>query len=405
MNEEEAAATAALRDALKIDKVKFIREFTTTGEDFNFKFEPTTAELPEEIQYECPILTASVFFNAIKCFNYLAEGGSKLTGSDAWQAGALHMAARMGHIHFLQNPVFGSANFSCRDWRGQTPAHYASAAGHLDCLRFLIEDKGCEINSKDNFGFSLLHTAFESGQIPVIQYLLGNNPEITADCLGRTPLGLASEKGQIEVLRLIAGDYPDLLRATDSYNRTILHFAAASGMSEEIEFIKSLPGLDPNALDAFGLAPIHYAAAHNFEAAVSSLLTFSGLDRHLPNGAGDSAIHIAADLGAPLAVSALISPNPDDNSPRNASGKTPLVLAVATGIPRVVFELVRAGATGTGDDRAHLKELAKGPFAGDIKRMLDGSFAGPESYDAGTPYAITRSASPSAPETGGCAVA
>ncbi|KAH0785907.1 Ankyrin repeat domain protein [Histomonas meleagridis] len=202
--EPSANITQFLRDTLINDKVKFIKEFAVSDEEYNFKFEPTTTDLPEEIQYQCPILNVAIFYNAMNSFKHLVQGGSKLTGTDSWLCGPAHMAARCGRIKMLSHELLETINFQAMDWRGRTPAHYAAEFDHLDCLRFLIETKGCNPNARDKFGMTPLHLACANGHIDIIEYLIQNNAEWTTDALNRSPLEVAVEKGQIEALRFFA---------------------------------------------------------------------------------------------------------------------------------------------------------------------------------------------------------
>jgi ankyrin repeat protein len=386
--DEEIATALSIKNALKTDKLKSLRRLTDAPELCTFKFQLTAVELPEEIQYECPLLISAIYFNATKSFGFLTESGVGAEATDGWRVGPLHMSARMGFLHFLQNPYFESLDFAAQDWRGQTPAHYASAHGRLDCLRFLIEDKHCDVNTKDKFCMSLLHIACENGQIEIIRYLFDRRVEIATDNLGRTPLGVAAQKGQLQVVRLMGSQNPAILTQIDDCGRSLLHLAAASGLAEEIELLKAVHDLNPNALDAFGMAPIHYAASRDLREAIAALLTFPGVDKTLRDADGDFAIHIAARFGAGRALSALISPNTDENSPRNAEGKTPLILAVENGQPVAVLELVRAGASETETDGNGMeaKFLVKGSLASVIRQILDHNWDFAEDGEILLPY-------------------
>jgi ankyrin repeat protein len=362
-------ATEFLRDHLKIDKVKRIREYALTPDEFNYKFEPTTADLPEEIRFQCPILCAAIFYNAVKCFEFLV-GGAKLTATDSWRAGAVHMAARMGRLDILKHPALQSLDFLASDFRGRTPAHYAASNGNLECLKFLMIEKGAKIESADKFGMTVLHVAFEAGRCEIVRYLTNGDLEITCDKLGRTPAGVAVEKGQVEVLR-VCGE--KMLSAVDGGRRNLMHLAAKSGFVEVIEELKSVPSIDANLLDSAGFAPIHYAAEYDHREVVMALLQIPGIDLRLQDARGNCAIHIAAAVGAVNALSVLISRNPDDNNVKNRRMRSPLFEAVANGQPGAVRELIRAGAVGDADQNGvTVHDVLKGSSAPEIIELLAG---------------------------------
>lgn len=371
---EAQNVTECLREALKIDKLKLVKEFVATPEDFNYKFEPTTAPLPSEIAYYCPILSASIYFNATKSFEYLAEGGSKLTGTDGWLCGPLHMAARMGRLNILQSQYFQSANFSVPEWRGRTPAHFACENGHLDCLRFLIEEKGCDINAADKFNMTLLHVAFEFGQINIIEYLLNNGAQITTDVQGRTPLDIAAQKGQLDALRYVSAHRISSLTQTGVSGKSPLHWAAIAGNSDEIDFLGSISGIDVNQIDKVGLAPLHYAAEHNHSDAIRSITAIHGCNHVITDARGETPMHYAAFFNSAEAVAVLASANPDMNDLSDKSGKTPLILAISNGHVAVTQALMRCGVDGHKVDSNGMSpsELSKGTYSKEINQILAG---------------------------------
>jgi ankyrin repeat protein len=403
--EEAENATEFLRDVLKSDKVKRIHEFAESPDEFNYKFEPTTADLPDAIRWQCPILCAAIFYNAVKCFEFLATR-AKLTASDSWQCNAAHIGARTGRFPFLSHPALESVNFLAGDFRDRTPAHYAAQHGHLECVRYLVEEKGSPINAADRFGLTLLHVAFESGQKEVVQFLLGRNAEYKVDALGRTPAGAAVEKGQLEILR----ECPrELLAAVDGRGRTLLHIAAKKGFVETVDFLKEIDAIDVNALDEAGFSALHYAAEYNHVGTIRALLSIPGANRGLPDARGDLPIHVAAAVGAAEAVVALLSRNPDDNNVKNARGRSPLFVAVANGQPAVVRELIVAGANSNDADQdgVTIGDVLGGSSADDIRALLTGkTLAAPVRSPGGAFYDIQPTAPPTAPAPqGGCSVA
>lgn len=379
MFDETQNVTELLREALKIDKLKLIKESVASPEDFNYKFEPTTASLPTEIAYCCPILSASIYFNATKCFEYLASGGSKLTGTDAWLCGPLHMAARMGRLSILQSQYFETANFSAQDWRGRTPAHFACENGHLDCLKFLIEDKGCSIDTADKFNMTLLHTAFEFGRIEIIDYLLSNGARMSTDMQGRTPLDVAAQKGQIDVLKHVSNIIS--LSQLNASGRSLLHYAAMTGDSEEIAFLGTVPGIDVNQIDNLGLAPLHYAAEHNHPEAIRSIVALNGCNHVIANSRGETPMHYAGLFNSPEAIAVLASANPDMNDISCKNGKTPLILAISNGHAAAAQALIRCGVDGNKVDSNGMSpsELTKGTYSKEINQILSGKLLNLES--------------------------
>ena len=373
--EESTNITEFLRETLKKDKVKLIKEFANSPDDFNFKFEPTTAELPHEIQYQCPILCAAVYYNAIQSFELLAEGGAKLTGTDSWLCGPIHMAARMGRLNVLESRFLETTNFAAPDWRGRTPAFFACENDHLDCLQFLIETKGCDVNAKDKFGMTCLHVAFEQGHVNIIEYLLSKGATVVSDMLGRTPVDVATEKGQIEVLRFYASRDLSALCQVDERGKNLMHWAAESGHTEIIQFLGSCEGIDVNKTDAMGLAPLHYAAERNHDEAIRALLGVQGCNRNIADSKGTTPLHLAAEFGCVKAIVALTQGVTGANSVKDVNGRTPLMVAAANGHLYAVQEIMKSGGVDVHEvDKTggSARELVRGSYGPNILLALDG---------------------------------
>ena len=386
--------TEFLREALKSDKVKLLREFINSSNEVNYKFEPTTADLPYEVQFQCPLLSASVFYNALKCFDLIVDSGAKTNCTDSWLNTPIHMAAWCGRLKVLQAQAFEGSNFDACEWRGRTPLHFAAEKGHLDCARFLVEEKGADINAKDKFGMTPLHLACETGMLDIIHYLSEKGAQIVQDNLGRTPLDVAAEKGQVDVLRDFASSNQQLLIADNSNEQSVVHFAAMSGFQEEVEFLTTVPQLDFNKIDKFGMAPIHYAAEHNSVNALVSLLAAKNVNRNIETRPeGNTPLHLAAYYGNKDATKTLISPKNENNNLTNQKKQTPINLAAEAGQFYTVKELFEAGVDPNIVDSLGRspRESAHGCYKQNIineingKRQTLGNLREPEPYRVNQP--------------------
>ena len=60
------------------------------------------------------------------------------------------------------------------DW-GFSPLHYAAIEGNLDIVKFLVEDCHCDVNLKNYYGENVLSLAAESHNFDVVKYLIEND--------------------------------------------------------------------------------------------------------------------------------------------------------------------------------------------------------------------------------------
>ena len=76
---------------------------------------------------------------------------------DGWQP--LHQAAYSGELACVAALLKAGAKAAARCSDGDTPAHYASAQGHVDVLRALAAAADCDLEATDNDGESVLDVA------------------------------------------------------------------------------------------------------------------------------------------------------------------------------------------------------------------------------------------------------
>lgn len=110
-------------------------------------------------------------------------------------------AAKRGNMELLVKLVDElHADVNGLDAAGNTPLHWASRAGHLDAVEYLIT-KGSHVNVKNNLGDTPLHSAAASGKggpnmVDVVRRLLisgGNGLKDVINDGGRTAKDLARD--------------------------------------------------------------------------------------------------------------------------------------------------------------------------------------------------------------------
>ncbi|XP_026414186.1 26S proteasome non-ATPase regulatory subunit 10-like [Papaver somniferum] len=88
-----------------------------------------------------------------------------------------------------------------KDDNGVGVIHFAAIEGKLNVLKYLIEELGLDVNTKDEKRDSPLLHATLDGNINTIEYLLGKGADPkSSNFKGYTPLHAAAEKGYTEIL-------------------------------------------------------------------------------------------------------------------------------------------------------------------------------------------------------------
>src|SRR5215207_276904 len=95
----------------------------------------------------------------------------------------------------------------------------------LTSLNPLLEDSNVEVNTKDEFGRTLLHLAIEAGYEDVAMAFLSRPDVITSepDRDGHTPLSRAAMHNHHRVVKLLL-DKPDVTRTREICGWVELHY-------------------------------------------------------------------------------------------------------------------------------------------------------------------------------------
>lgn len=110
-------------------------------------------------------------------------------------------AARDGNLNMVKRFIEKGVNIETTDDNGWTALQIASRQGHLDIVKYLV-NKGANVNREDNFSWSPLTEAAWNNHVEIVKYLVDYGADINAI----TPSGMD--------LVYIADtrEYPELLK-------------------------------------------------------------------------------------------------------------------------------------------------------------------------------------------------
>ncbi|KAH9810571.1 ankyrin repeat-containing domain protein [Melampsora americana] len=199
------------------------------------------------------------------------------------------------------------------DADGRTPLHNACSSGSTSVVRVLLDqtEPKCDIEKKDNLGWTALIIAVSAGITEVVSDLIHSGADVNAvNEKGMTALHYAASKGRLEIGRLLIRYGADI-NARDRANQLPLHRAASSGA---IPFIRLLVNPEPNKdgttedsesprpkprlnlVDRAGHTPLHLAFESGHGEAACVLIE-AGADRGRLDSEGRRPDEVADVLG------------------------------------------------------------------------------------------------------------
>ena len=147
------------------------------------------------------------------------------------------------------------------------------------------------------------------------------------DSEGLTPLHYAAAYGHNDMVEFLLKNVQDISQQ-DNIGRTPLHLAAYHGRYRIVELLLK-NGYDVSKPDNEGSTPLHYAAA-NRQNRIVELLIENGQDVSQPDNEGSTPLHIAATKGLVITTHILLSKGANTQAEikgaKDVKGKTPLEL-------------------------------------------------------------------------------
>ena len=162
---------------------------------------------------------------------------------------ALHYAAAAGHLDVLRYFIEDrGCSAACEDQDGQTPLHHAAWENHLDVVQYLVEKQQMEPFDRTNLGTTVLHRACSGGSIDIIHYLAKEMSkyvplkEVVEDKAhgGFRPLHVTAMYGHLEATKYLIAELNADPNATANIGVTVLHAAIYAGHLDLVKYLIEL---------------------------------------------------------------------------------------------------------------------------------------------------------------------
>jgi cytohesin len=207
-----------------------------------------------------PLLNVLANRETGKALLLLDHGADPNLAMNEWTP--LHYAAEHGYSEVAMKLLEKGADPDAPDANDYSPLCYAALAGNINLCRAMLE-KDADPNISEKNGWTLLLEMVKRGNLELVKLFVSKGGDLDRMATdGTGAFDAAAESGSLPMLEYLLGLNPDGLRAVAKDGRTLLHTAADHGHGEMVKVLLD-KGLDPNARTGEGLTPLGAALKNN----------------------------------------------------------------------------------------------------------------------------------------------
>ena len=258
----------------------------------------------------------------------------------------LCFASESGHLDIVKYFVEErKCNIEFNDPFGQMPLHYAAAGGKLALVKYMIEERGCDPMCRDASSKTILHHACQSGNLDLVKYLVEER-QLDPSCQIEhefTPLHLTAQFGPLHMVKYLIEEQHCDMKSRDEYGNNTLHHAVLGGKLEVVKYLIEEISCDPECKTKNGMTPLLCACLTGQLDVVKYLIEERKVDSSCRDENGYTVLHAAAEHTIPNVVKYLITQQHCDIQQTNNDGFTPLHSAAGKGNLNTVKYLIDEG--------------------------------------------------------------
>lgn len=265
--------------------------------------DPTTLESMEEVEDDPGAqMATAIDSGSVAAVRRLLDGGMS-PNILVYDEPAMQYAIWGDHYYVVKLLVDRGADVNSTGEDGFTSLMGAALVGNIRIAKFLL-DKGADIDAVDKtYGLTVLQNACDKESEAVFDLLVKRGADIQhvdkhgGNCLEEAafngansiaeklrakglktkwPLHVACGLGEMEQVNKLLAEGVDASQANDGWKNTPMHFAANNGHLAVAKLLKE-QGAEVNAKNLLGATPLHYAA-ENDDIAMTKWLLEQGAD-------------------------------------------------------------------------------------------------------------------------------
>ncbi|XP_049762865.1 ankyrin-1-like [Schistocerca cancellata] len=282
---------------------------------------------------------------------------------DDWR---LRQAVFNGDIKTLREMISNGADPRTEDNEGTSILMHGACFGHLEIVKFLVEEVCIPLEKCDKNG----NTTLLSASLPiypnleVLQYLVSSGADLQArNFMGETALHIASRSQSLETFKFLQqSGIP--IDSQDLQGKTVLHHAAELGDAQMVKYLLDQKCLPVDCRDKYGQTPLMLTAEFprseqdpvrhgewidhtDYVSKALKLIVGAGADPTAKDVVGRTALHRALGCKENFQYLQKIHPNFKDGLDKK--GQSAIMRAISAfryhyDMPHVIKLLVQGGA-------------------------------------------------------------
>ena len=301
---------------------------------------------------DTPLILASYFNNYEEVESLLRwRSNIEVRGRNGWTA--FLASAFKGNIDIMKKLVEEKVNVLAKsnsETDEQLAIHLAARQGHLEVIKFLVENNLNEIEAKTKMGNTPLVLSSQFGHLECVKWLMSQsaNIEVKGEN-GWTPLLAASAYGRLNIVSYFVENHKANVNVRSSKSSGLnfaIHLASGNGHISTIDYFLKLKRDYLELKNGKGWTPLLMASS-NGKVDVVEYLANQHADLFAKSNkmdGGNTALHIAAIFDKVDVIRLLISKNSQLINLINDNGETALWRSSQIGNTNSVAELMKLGA-------------------------------------------------------------
>ena len=244
----------------------------------------------DKFEGDTPLISAS-FNGLLSIVKKLVKNGAKVDAKRKDGVHAAEVAAQEGHLEILKFLIQEEPQVvDLKGFDGNTPLISATMKGHLKIVKYLLAHQQVDIDSQDDNGFSPLMLASEMNHTEVVKFLVQKGANIELKRMdGSHAAYFAAQEGNLNIFEFLIQNAPAVVDMKGYIGRTPLGGAALNGHLNLVRYLISQPNVNIDSQQNGGWTPLMLATYNNQEKVVQILLQ-KGADKSIKDNFGKTAL-------------------------------------------------------------------------------------------------------------------